>query len=160
MPAAIVQRAGELLDQAAAHFLSGARIDPLALGGDALLQHRADHFPVVSGPKVCAGVEQAFARCFEADRSAFFFRQRLPQQTIVPRWRSGDGAILVDRIALSFGGLQQALHSEAISACRWFSSTARSFAVSNSLRWAISSARRAAKAIRRFGSVLVETRGR
>ena len=111
MPAAIVERAGELLDQAAAAILANAAVGALALGGDALLQHGADHPAVLRRPKIRAGVEQTFARCFEADRSAFFFGQRLPQQPIA--YAGGGRATVqffVDRIALGFGRLQQALH--------------------------------------------------
>ena len=42
VPVAIVEGAGELVEQGAAAVPSAARIGALALGRDALLQHRAD----------------------------------------------------------------------------------------------------------------------
>lgn len=78
MPTPVVQRAGQLIQQAAALVCIGAA----AFRGDALLQHFADHPTVFGAPEIRAGVEQAAACGLEAHRCAIStFGQGFPLQT-------------------------------------------------------------------------------
>jgi hypothetical protein len=67
MPAAVVERAGQLLQQTA----GARRLRTGTLGQDALLQQAADDAPVCGGPQVGVGVQQVAPRRFQPDRGTF-----------------------------------------------------------------------------------------
>ena len=108
MPATVVQRARQLLQQATALVGVGAA----AFACDALLQHLAHHAAVLGRPQVGAGVQQAVARGLQADGCALStFRQGLPLQA---KAHAGGGRaffqLIVDALDLALGVTQQLLH--------------------------------------------------
>jgi len=95
VPAAVVERTRELIDQAAAavaRMPSRIGIAALAFGADALLQHGMGDAPFLRRPEVGTAVRQPGARGFESDRRAFVLAQRLPLQALA---HPGRGRTLV-----------------------------------------------------------------